>query len=69
MFHWHKTKLIFPKIPHEHFSKDFTDNLLLGLLKDLEMCIRDVGELACIYQTTGHPGEKLVVSGLTLIQS
>ena len=35
LFHWHREKLIFRNIAHEHFSADFTDNLLLGFYKDL----------------------------------
>lgn len=56
LFHWHREKEIYPDITHEQFSDEFTDYLLLGLLRQLEECIRDHGELGCIYQTTGEDG-------------
>ena len=56
LFHWHREKSIFRNIAHEHFSADFTDNLLLGLLHRLKECIHQYGELGCVYQTDGRDG-------------
>ena len=56
LFSWHKEKMIFKDIPHESFSADFTDNLLLGLLHRIQVCIQQYGELGCLYQTHGEDG-------------
>lgn len=56
MYHWHKGGLIFKDISYEKFSNDLTNYLLLGVLKELEDCIRDLGELGCLYQTDGRDG-------------
>ena len=48
--------MIFKDIPHESFSADFTDNLLLGLLHRIQVCIQQYGELGCLYQTHGEDG-------------
>ena len=69
LFHWHKEKLIFKDISHEKFSKEFTDYLLLGLLRELEECLRVYGELGCLYQTTGRDGVlKVIYSPYTTLQ-
>ena len=56
LFSWHKEKMIFKDIRHESFSADFTDNLLLGLLRRIQVCIQQYGELGCLYQTHGEDG-------------
>lgn len=44
----------------ERLDAAFVNQTMTGLMEDLTKCTERYGELACIYQTSGKPGEMAV---------
>ena len=56
LFHAHKQKWIYENITFQDYNADFIHGLVVGLLRDVNKCLREYGELACVYMYSSVDG-------------
>ena len=56
LFHAHKHEWICKSITFQDYDAAFIHGIVVGLLRDVNKCLREYGELACVYMYSSVDG-------------